>query len=503
MKNIIRSTQFLLAVILFTSGSVNSAQLKAGVAKVNITNLEAESLINDSLYVKALVLDDGFTKAVIITADAIVLDEERISSNYLTNVRAQLQKDFNVKPSNVMFNASHLHGAGYNVAPDIEQRTLMAVKKAWRSMVPVNIFVGNGYEDRITENRRLKLKNGKEWTIRHANPLPPDEEVVAIGPVDPEIGILRLDKKNGEALAVVYNFTGHPYQGVPSKGVTADFPGIASKVIEDHLDGGTIALFLQGCAGDITPVLYKDVNSPRDAEYLGNTLGISALDALKNIYYNRDAELKVIHEIIKLPRRTDLDQKIESLETEQAQLLESLKGTSLNFKTFMPLYVKYNLFEQYPSYYSHRYLHDKMIGRNDMEKLDAENRRNLDKYLRNIYSMEKLARIQENLSHLKRRREQNEISGEKTIDVEVQAMKIGDFVVVTFPGEVTVQVGLNIKKKSPYEYTYVVGYTNGSVGYAPTAEQFNGGAYEDSNCLLAPEWQKQYEEKVMEILSKL
>ena len=75
------------------------------------------------------------------------------------------------------------------------------------------------------ENRRLKLKNGKEWTIRHANPLPPDEEVIGIGPIDPEIGILRLTRKDGKTLAVVYNFACHPYQGVPNKVPTADFPG--------------------------------------------------------------------------------------------------------------------------------------------------------------------------------------------------------------------------------------------------------------------------------------
>ena len=60
--------------------------------------------------------------------------------------------------------------------------------------------------------------------------------------------------------------------------------------------------------------------------------------------------------------------------------------------------------------------------------------------------MEKLARIQENMSILKERQAINEASGEKTIKVEIQAIKIGDFVLVTFPAEVSVQVGLNIKK---------------------------------------------------------
>ena len=94
-------------------------------------------------------------------------------------------------------------------------------------------------------------------------------------------------------------------------------------------------------------------------------------------------------------------------------------------------------------------------------------------------------------------------AGEETIDVEIQAMRIGNFVLITFPGEVSVQVGLNIKKISPHEFTFAAGYTNGYIHYAPTAEQFEGEAYEDTNCLLAPEWQEIYEKKISEMLKKL
>ena len=73
------------------------------------------------------------------------------------------------------------------------------------------------------------------------------------------------------------------------------------------------------------------------------------------------------------------------------------------------------------------------------------------------------------------------------------------------PGELTVQIGLNIKKASPHDLTFVAGYSNGYIYYAPTSEQLKnvGGAQEDSDCLLAPEWQKIYEFKVAEILAKL
>ena len=84
-------------------------------------------------------------------------------------------------------------------------------------------------------------------------------------------------------------------------------------------------------------------------------------------------------------------------------------------------------------------------------------------------------------------------------------MRIGDFVLVTFPGELTVQIGLNIKKNSPHKRTFVACYTNGYIYYTPTEKQLKnvGDAQEDSDCLLAPEWQKLFEDTVEEILKKL
>ena len=127
----------------------------------------------------------------------------------------------------------------------------------------------------------------------------------------------------------------------------------------------------------------------------------------------------------------------------------------------------------------------------------------MDKYIRNILAMEKLARIQENLSLLERVNERLKKMTENTIKAEVNGIRIGDFVMITFPGEALVEIGLSIKEMSPYKYTFISGHTNGNLGYAPAAEQYKGEAYEDINCILAPEWQKVYENKVLDILKKL
>jgi hypothetical protein len=496
----------VLTVVLACSGplairAASAAPLRAGVAKVDITDREAGP-VNDPLFVKALVLKSDSTTAALMTVDAVAIGEiGRIKNDYLSKLRSRLEKELGIPPANVLVNASHCHGI---VCPDIEERSFQAVKAALQGLVNVKIGAGAGQEDRIMENRRLTLKSGREADVRHAYSLPPDEEVAEVGPVDSQIGVLRLDRQDGQTLAVVYNFACHPIQGVPSGANTADVVGFASKVIEDNLSEGTTALFLQGCAGDINPVDYKDVDHPRSAEPLGNMLGLSTLRACRKIACREDGRLTIINETMELPRG-DRSERIIAMEAEQSRLLGSLKGTSLSLKTFIPLAVKYGVSGEFPSSYSHRYLHDAAHGRNDLAKLDSENRRNIQQYIDNIHVMEELTRLQTNLALLRKHQASMVESGKRTITVELMALRIGDFVLTTFPGELTVRIGLNIKQKSPHRHTFVAGYTNGYIYYAPTADQLRnvGGAQEDSDCILAPEWQKAYEDRAATLLKML
>lgn len=495
-----------LITALFASlaGRVSSAAempLLAGVGRADITR-EPDGPANDRLFARALVLKSPTTTAVLISVDAVAIGEiGPIRNDYLPKVRARLEQDYQINPASIMVNASHCHGI---VSDDVDERTVRAVGDALKNLVPVTIGVGTGHEDRIMENRRLRLKSGREADVRHAYSLPPDDVVVGAGPIDPQIGILRVDRLDGRTLAVAYNFACHPIQGVPGGGNTADLTGFSSRVIEDALGEGAVALFVQGCGGDINPIGYKAVDGPRDAETLGNLLGLSTLRAVRAIRCRPEPRLQVITESLQLPR-ADLAEKIAALEADQQQLLRSLKGTSLNLKTFLPLMVKYSLAEDFPSYYSHRYLHEQSLGRKDMQNLDAENRRNLRQYIENIQTMEELTRVQTNLALLKKHQASGVAAGRRTVDVGVTGLRVGDFALITFPGELTVQIGLNLKKASPLPNTFVAGYTNGYIYYSPTSEQLlnRGGAQEDSDCILAPEWQAQFETRALEILNRL
>ncbi len=491
-----------LALIAILVGKPLLAEsLRAGAAKVEIADLEAGP-VNDPLYVKALVVQSDTATAVIITIDAVSIGMiGSIPNDFMEKIRSPLQKDLGIAPTNLLVNTSHCHG---KVCRDIDVRTVQCVKEAWAKRVPVRVGVGTGREDRVSENRRLKLKGGKTADVRHAYSLPADAEVIAVGPIDPEIGLLRLDRLDGSTLAVVFNFAVHPIQGVPSGANTADLTGFASQVVEDSFGPDTIALFVQGCGGDINPVLYKDIAHPRNAETLGSLLGISAMRGAKKIVIAEVADLKIVSETIELPR-ADFAERIDKLTAEQGQLVAALGGTSLNLKTFLSLTNEQGVSKDHPSYYSHRYLHERRLGRVDYESHDALNQKNLEAYVANIQTMEELTRVQTNLRLLKMHQAQNVAAGKRTIDVELVGLRIGDFQMVTFPGELTVEIGLNLKKIAPKAMTFIAGYTNGYIYYAPTAEQLRnpGAAQEDCDTLLAPEWQEIFERKAVGILQGL
>lgn len=69
--------------------------------------------------------------------------------------------------------------------------------------------------------------------------------------------------------------------------------------------------------------------------------------------------------------------------------------------------------------------------------------------------------------------------GEKVI---VQAVRIGTTAVVTMPFEVLVDIGLAIKKKSPFPNTFLIALANGSAGYLPPPHQHALGGYETWLC---------------------
>ena len=493
---------WVLALLTHLHLAVADDPLLAGTGRADITD-RTSIRVNDPLYAKALALRSGPSTLVFVTVDAVAIGTiGRIRNDFLPNLRARLKQEFHLSPSNLVINASHCHGA---VREDVELLTFQAIREALQHLVPVHAGAGTGREDRISENRRIRMKDGSEIDMRRAYALPRDEDIAALGPIDPEIGLLRLDREDGTPLAVLYNFACHPILNPPNKGNSADFPGFASRLIEESLGHGAMAFFVQGCGGDINPIRYKSIQQPPDAEPLGLKLGLSVLSALKSIKPTPTPPLVVVNESLSLPRAQDFERRIAAIDAEQKQLLQSLKPTDINFRSFVPLYLQQRLWPDSPSFYRQGYLRDQAGGADDWVRLDTENRRSVEAYLENIQVLEQLTRLNVNRALLRQHLAESRSAPAEPLLAELIGIRIGQFRLITFPGELTVQIGLKLKKRAPHPHSFIAGYSNGYLYYLPTAEQRNntGYAQEDCDSLIAPEWQSLFESKALEVLGKL
>ena len=67
-----------------------------------------------------------------------------------------------------------------------------------------------------------------------------------------------------------------------------------------------------------------------------------------------------------------------------------------------------------------------------------------------------------------------------SVDLPTTAVRIGDLMWTTFPGEMFSNIGKQVKAASPATYAHLMGYTNGDVGYFPEQKAYSEGGYEVS-----------------------
>jgi hypothetical protein len=63
------------------------------------------------------------------------------------------------------------------------------------------------------------------------------------------------------------------------------------------------------------------------------------------------------------------------------------------------------------------------------------------------------------------------------IPVEQICFAVGDCAFISFPGELYTEIGMDIKARSPFAHTYIVGLANGEIGYIPTRKAIGEGGY--------------------------
>lgn len=262
------------------------SNLRAGAAKADVTPAIVPGLkttghvrpvdgVRDPLHVGVLLLDDGETRAAIVTSDFVDAGDLWVSV-----AREAVATGAEVPKANVMVTASHNHSAlkledHPNWLTNVSTKIGSAAREAAANMRTVSI--GYGVDAIQFGINRRKTIDGR--AVVNLNPQ---------GPNDPRVKVLRFDDGNSlTPVAILMHavchpcfFTWgdkgtHPYpNGYPK--ISADFPGEAQRFVEMCYAQKTCALFVQGCAGDIRPNLpgypYRCADEA-DIQWAGRDLG--------------------------------------------------------------------------------------------------------------------------------------------------------------------------------------------------------------------------------------
>ena len=279
--------------------SVSVSTFRAAVVKKNITPSDSQHLlgfderksesVNDSLFHRIVALDDGLKQFFIVSTDLCLF-----SPSEYDKVAARLQKEHQIDPIDIWWTVTHTHSAPEVGVPGIygtylgdriqhevdtvytamvEQKLIDGILEARKNLEPASLGVGWGFS-RANINRRLLDSNGQAS-------LRPDPN----GPVDHRIGLIRIDKESGAPLALISNYAIH---GTVLSGnnlqISGDVQGVVSNYVEKEI--GVPLLFINGAAGDVTPI-HRWTNNPQEGflEKFHALIGDKIIEANQRLCY--------------------------------------------------------------------------------------------------------------------------------------------------------------------------------------------------------------------------
>jgi hypothetical protein len=186
----------------------------------------------------------------------------------------------------VIFHASHTHsGPTYSEAPQALEHAVPriegAIREAAQKMAPA--LIGNGWgQTYIGFNRRYVELNGDVQMLWRNEP-----KVSTTFPVDPTVGVIRIDRTDGTPMAILVNYACHPVVfGPDNLEYSPDYPGEMRRYVEREMGPGAMAFFLQGAPGDINP-FYDKTPLIEDAagvmKQTGDKLGAEAVRVARAI----------------------------------------------------------------------------------------------------------------------------------------------------------------------------------------------------------------------------
>lgn len=436
----------LLSLILFLfAGLAAGEDLRIGVATQDITppvgyrmcgyfNERLSTATHDPLLAKAMVLQQGDTKAAFVCCDLIGLTQS------ITDQARELAKERTGIPvEHILVHGTHshtgplffgalrehfhneavkAHGKDDKEAVDypelLANKIATAIEQAAKRAKPAQLSSVVGEERTISFNRRFHLKDG---SVKF-NPGKFNPNIVRVaGPIDPDVSVLLATDASGKPFASLTNFALH-LDTIGGTEYSADYPVYLEGTLREKFGPEFVSVFGNGTCGDINHVDVAKEQPQKGqemAKHLGTTLGKKVLASLEQARPVANPALTVKRSFVQAPQQQyDADQ------------VAAAKAAMF------------------------------LVGQ------------------RKLPFLEEVQACKVVECHLR--------GGTGLLPLEVQAFRIAeDVAVVGLPGEVFVELGLWIKQYSPFKTTLVIELCNDCPAYIPTRKAFAEGSYETIN----------------------
>ncbi|MFZ4767472.1 MAG: neutral/alkaline non-lysosomal ceramidase N-terminal domain-containing protein [Roseimicrobium sp.] len=422
----------------------HSPTLRVGAAAVDVTPKEyplnmpggfsanMATSAHDALYARAMVLESRGTVVAMV-----VLDNLGASPEVLEEAKQLASQKTGIPTDKMLISSTHTHSgppSNGRDGPAAAYRTLLvaglaeSIAKAHAALQPASVgYAAHPLADEVF-NRRWYLKPGKmplnpfgKFDTVKMNPgTNPDVLDRPAGPTDPDIGVIAVRDAKRRPLALFANYALHYVGGAPAGQLSADYFGEFARLMPARLhgDGAFVAMMSNGASGDINNIPFGITRPPREPFEQIRIVAQKAADTAWLACQKID------------PYRSDLP--LGMLQRE----------VTLKYRR--------------PS--ASEVAEAKAVLAVQDAAAKAQLPRLAENYARNTVGAAERP--------------------EATLTVKIQALRLGDLAVCGIPFETFVEIGLDLKKRSPFAHTMVIGLANGRHGYLPTPEHHKLGGYE-------------------------
>jgi neutral ceramidase len=426
---------------------LSAAEPRVGVATVDITPPLGVPLagyyhergadgVLDPLYCKAMILESGEVRMAFVVLDLI-----GVTRSITDLARTEIEKTTGVPSGHIMVSATHAHtgpilarrgqrdsdmGGQNQIAVDFTEalpaKIAACVRAACEHMQPAQFRVAKSRCENLAFNRRYFMRDGTVgWNPGKMNP----DIMMPAGPVDPEVNLLYVEKPGatgpGQSIASYIRFAMHPDTTGGSK-ISADWPGALGRVLAGYHGSNHITLVANGTCGNVN---HLDFSWPWPQGTGIEQHRIATI--LGSTVFQAYKDLQPIHAGALRAKSVITELALPEVTPAQIEEASQVVAVTKNDQggNFMKLVRAYRV-------------------------LDIAGRKG------------------------------------KPHRVEVQVISWGpDVAWVGLPGEVFAELGLAIKKRSPFPHTFVVELANENVGYIPDRRSFAEGNYEPESARCA------------------